>query len=186
MLLSTTGTLKPTRVTFHSRSGQKSQTLSLPVIFPLASMILYYLNVRVLLAPSAPSRFLVAKVALKQLVACLFDFNVKSFLRFAVIHVIFPPKYFKKEEIVELDANTFIVNAWVSRFVQKSGIAANSFSNTHEDDFRVSFNKSRLHLLWVNDRNESTKYNHRIRMRTQIGLTRISEKTSYRMVKSSS
>ena len=139
-------------------------------------MILYYLNVRVLLAPSAPSRILVAKVALKQLVACLLNFNVKSFLRFAVIHVIFPPKYLKNEEIVELDANTFIVNAWVSRFVQKSGIAANSFSNTHEDDFRVSFNKSRLHLLWVNDRNESTKYNHRIRMRTQIGLTRISEK----------
>lgn len=116
------------------------------------------------------------KVALKQLVACLLNFNVKSFLRIAVIHVIFPPEYFKKEEIVEIDANTLIVNAWVSRFVQKSGIAANSFSNTHEDDFRVSFNKSRLHLLWVSDRKGPTKYNHRIRLNTRIGLTRISEK----------
>ena len=163
-------------MTFHSRSGKKSQILSVPLFFPFASIILYSLNVLVLLAPSAPSRFLVVKIALKQLIACLPGFNIKSFLRFAFIHVIFTPKNFKKEEIVEINAKTFISDAWVSRFVQKSGIAANSFSNTHEDDFRISFNKSRLHLLWVSDKFDATQYNQRLKLKTRISLTRISEK----------
>ena len=175
MLVSTTGTLKPARVTFHSRSGQKSQTVSIPVIFPFAAMILYYLNVRVLLSPSAPSRMLVVKVTLKQLVTCLIDFNINSFLRLAVIHVIFTPKHFKREQIIKLNADSLLADVWVSRFIQKSGIAANSFSNTHEDDFRISFNKKQLHLLWLTYKNGPMEYNQRIQLRTRIGLTRISE-----------
>lgn len=175
MLVSTTGTLKPIRVTFHSIGGKKSVNWSVPVIFPFASIVLYILNVRVLIAPIQPSWMLVVKVALKQILTCLTNFNFKSFIRISVIHLIFIPKEFEDEQITKIEADTHIVDSWVSRFVQIRGIAAHSFSTNHEDDFRITFSKSRLHLLWTNDYDKAAKYDHLIDLKSQISLARVSE-----------
>lgn len=175
MLVATTGTFKPVRVTFHTRSGLKSSNRSLPIILPFASILLFLLNIRVLLAPTKPSLILVTKVALKQVLACMVDLNLKSFLRITVIHIIFTPLKFKNENIVSIDSDALIAASWVSRFVQVRGIAANSYSNTHEDDFRRSFNKTRVHILWSSSHRNIGTCNPLIRLKTNINVSKVSE-----------